>query len=70
LNATAAVLLVTAYVLIKQGRREAHKRVMLAAFAVSSVFLVCYLIYHAQVARSSATKPLPAGLSPSGSTSV
>jgi hypothetical protein len=49
LNATAAVLLVTAYVLIKQGRREAHKRVMLAAFAVSSVFLVCYLIYHAQV---------------------
>ena len=46
LNATAAVLLVTAFVLIKQGRREAHKRVMLAAFAVSSVFLVSYLIYH------------------------
>jgi uncharacterized membrane protein YozB (DUF420 family) len=49
LNATAAVLLVTAFLLIKQGRREAHKRVMLAAFAVSSVFLVCYLIYHSQV---------------------
>jgi putative membrane protein len=49
LNATAAVLLVTAFVLIKQGRREAHKRVMLAAFAVSAAFLISYLIYHAQV---------------------
>jgi len=46
LNATAAVLLVTAYVLIRQGRREAHKRVMLAAFAVSTVFLASYLTYH------------------------
>ena len=49
LNGTAAVLLIIAFVLIKQGRREAHKRVMLAAFAVSSLFLICYLIYHAQV---------------------
>ena len=49
MNATAAVLLVTAFVLIKQGRRAAHKGVMLAAFAVSSMFLVCYLIYHSQV---------------------
>src|SRR6185503_8074538 len=49
LNATAAVLLVTAFIFIKQGRREAHKRTMLGAFAVSSVFLVCYLIYHSQV---------------------
>ncbi len=49
LNGTAAVLLVTALVLIKQGRREAHKRVMLAAFTVSIVFLISYLVYHAQV---------------------
>ena len=49
LNGTAAVLLVTALVLIKRGHREAHKRVMLAAFAVSAVFLISYLIYHAQV---------------------
>ena len=46
LNAIAAVLLVVGYVLIKQGRELAHKRVMLAAFAVSAVFLACYLTYH------------------------
>jgi uncharacterized membrane protein YozB (DUF420 family) len=43
------VLLVIAYALIRQGRREAHKRVMLAALAVSGLFLTSYLIYHAQV---------------------
>lgn len=49
LNSTAAALLVLGYTLIRRGRREAHKRVMLAAFAVSSAFLVCYLAYHFQV---------------------
>jgi len=49
LNATAAVLLVTGYRLIRQGRRAAHQRVMTAAFAVSSLFLVSYLVYHFQV---------------------
>lgn len=47
LNGTAAVLLVTAYVMIRQGRREAHKRVMLTAFTVSTLFLISYLTYHA-----------------------
>jgi uncharacterized membrane protein YozB (DUF420 family) len=42
------VLLVTAWVLIKRGHRTAHKRVMLAAFTVSVVFLISYLTYHAQ----------------------
>ncbi len=46
LNGTAAVLLVTAYILIRKGHREAHKRVMLAAFTVSTVFLISYLTYH------------------------
>ena len=49
LNGAAAALLVLAFVLIKQGKRDAHKRVMLAAFAVSCLFLISYLIYHAQV---------------------
>jgi putative membrane protein len=49
LNATATVLLVVGYLLIRRGRREAHRRVMLAAFACSSLFLVSYLVYHAQV---------------------
>ncbi|MBS1875201.1 MAG: DUF420 domain-containing protein [Acidobacteria bacterium] len=49
LNGTAAVLLVTGYVLIRQGKRDAHRKVMLAAFAVSIAFLISYLTYHAQV---------------------
>ncbi len=46
LNGTAAVLLVIAYILIRQGKREAHKRVMIAAFTVSTLFLISYLTYH------------------------
>jgi putative membrane protein len=49
LNAAAALLLSLGYVLIRQGRREAHRRVMLAAVACSALFLVSYLAYHAQV---------------------
>lgn len=47
LNSLATVLLVTGFLLIKQGKRDAHRNVMLTAFAVSVVFLVCYLTYHA-----------------------
>jgi len=46
LNGTAAVLLAIGYVLIRQKRIDAHRRVMLTAFGVSVVFLTCYLIYH------------------------
>jgi uncharacterized membrane protein YozB (DUF420 family) len=49
LNGTAAVLLVWGYTLIRRGRKRTHRNVMLAAFAVSTVFLACYLAYHAQV---------------------
>ncbi len=47
LNATAAVLLVCGWLLIRSGRKRAHKRVMIAAFSVSTLFLVSYLAYHA-----------------------
>jgi uncharacterized membrane protein YozB (DUF420 family) len=49
LNATSAVLLVIAYVLIRRKQIQAHRKVMLAAFSVSCVFLVSYLTYHFQV---------------------
>jgi putative membrane protein len=48
LNATAAVLLVWGYTLIRRKRIETHRKVMLSAFFVSCAFLVCYLVYHAQ----------------------
>ena len=46
LNGTAAILLVWGWVLIKAGHREQHKRVMIAAFSVSIVFLIGYLMNH------------------------
>lgn len=49
LNGVAAVLLVTAYSFIRQGRVKAHRNVMLAAFVVSCLFLVSYLVYHYNV---------------------
>ena len=47
LNALAAIFLTTGYVLIRRGRRELHKRCMLAALTTSALFLVSYVIYHA-----------------------
>lgn len=49
LNAASAVLLATGFVLIRAGRREAHKRAMVAALVCSTLFLTSYLVYHAQV---------------------
>ena len=49
LNALSGVLLVIGYTLMRMRRIEQHRRVMIAAFITSSLFLVCYVIYHAQV---------------------
>jgi uncharacterized membrane protein YozB (DUF420 family) len=49
LNAISGVLLVIGYALMRARRIDLHRRVMIAAFFTSSLFLICYLIYHAQV---------------------
>lgn len=49
LNAISAVLLVWGFYLIRHTRITQHRRVMKTAFVTSCLFLVCYLIYHAQV---------------------
>jgi putative membrane protein len=49
LNATSAALLASGYRMIRAGRRETHRRLMLAAFATSTLFLISYLTYHFQV---------------------
>ena len=49
LNSISTVLLVCAYGLIRRGRIAQHRGCMLAAFATSTLFLVSYLVYHAQV---------------------
>lgn len=48
LNATSAVLLMTAYAFIKARNIPAHRRCMISAFVTSSIFLVSYVVYHAQ----------------------
>ena len=46
LNSISTLLIATGLVLIKTGRRNAHRKVMLAAIATSTLFLACYLYYH------------------------
>jgi len=46
LNGSSAVLIGTGYYFIKSGRRNAHKRMMIAAFVTSTLFLISYLYYH------------------------
>lgn len=53
------MLLVYGYTLIRSGRKDQHKRVMITAFCVSIAFLISYLIYHAQVGSVSYPHPGP-----------
>ena len=55
LNGLASIFLITAYVLIRNGQREWHKRFMLAALATSALFLASYATYHANVG----SRPFP-----------
>lgn len=47
LNGIAGTLLVIGWMLIKRRRIQAHRRVMIAAFSTSALFLVSYVTYHA-----------------------
>jgi len=47
LNGTSALLLTLGYFFIRRKKIRAHKVCMLSAFAASSLFLVCYIWYHA-----------------------
>jgi uncharacterized membrane protein YozB (DUF420 family) len=59
LNGTCAVLLSIGWYLIRRGRIETHKKVMIAAFCTSVLFLISYLTYHAQVGSVRFTKQGP-----------
>jgi len=47
LNALATLLLVRGRLLVRAGRVDAHRRTMLAAFGVSTLFLALYLAHKA-----------------------
>lgn len=46
LNALSAILLTAGFVSIRRRNVAAHRACMLGAFAVSVLFLACYLVYH------------------------
>jgi putative membrane protein len=48
LNAISGIFLVTGYVLIRRRQIDAHRNAMLGAFVSSTLFLISYLVYHAQ----------------------
>lgn len=48
LNATATLLLLAGYDRVRRRRIAAHRACMLAAFAVSVLFLTSYVVYHYQ----------------------
>ncbi len=49
LNGICTILLLMGYRHIRAGRITQHRRTMLTAFATSVLFLISYVIYHAQV---------------------
>jgi len=46
INSITSVLLLMGFYFIKQKNIEAHKRTMLTAFVLGSLFLVSYVLYH------------------------
>jgi len=56
LNGISSCLLTVGYVFIRQGKIAAHKKCMLAAFAVSVLFLISYVIYHAHAGSKPFTR--------------
>jgi uncharacterized membrane protein YozB (DUF420 family) len=45
LNAISTVFLTVGYVLIRRGRRDAHRNCMIAAFVTSCIFLIFYVLH-------------------------
>lgn len=46
LNGTCSLLLVFSFMMIKRKNIEAHKKINILTFILSSLFLVCYIAYH------------------------
>jgi uncharacterized membrane protein YozB (DUF420 family) len=57
LNATSAAMLAIGWVCIKAGWRKAHASAMIGALGSSTIFLGCYLYYHAHVGATRFVDP-------------
>jgi uncharacterized membrane protein YozB (DUF420 family) len=52
LNGLSAILLGCGYYFIRRKNQIAHMRCMISAFMTSTLFLICYLTYHAKAGRT------------------
>jgi uncharacterized membrane protein YozB (DUF420 family) len=59
LNGLSAVFLTIGYILIKRGRKDAHRNCMVAALITSTIFLVCYVTYHELLRRTTGSHGTP-----------
>jgi len=48
LNGTCALLLVAGVLFVRQGKVGIHRAAMVGAFALSTIFLLSYVVYHSQ----------------------
>jgi uncharacterized membrane protein YozB (DUF420 family) len=55
LNATSTVLLVTGWLLVRRRQIEQHRVVMMGAVMTSALFLISYVVYHA----NAGSRPFP-----------
>lgn len=51
LNALCTILLLAGYVAIRRSHRVGHRNLMISAFVVSTIFLICYVLYHEALYR-------------------
>src|SRR5260370_594829 len=52
LNGLSAILLGCGYYFIRRKNQNAHMKCMITAFVTSTLFLICYLTYHAKAGRT------------------
>lgn len=57
LNGLSTIFLTAGFILIRRGRRDAHRNCMVAALITSTLFLTCYLIYHYNAGRTTFQNP-------------
>lgn len=57
LNSLSTALLIAGFVQIRRRREKAHRACMLGAFVTSTLFLISYLVYHANAGRTVFAEP-------------
>ena len=57
LNSLSALFLTAGFIFIRRKNIPAHRNCMISAFVTSTVFLFCYLVYHAYAGRTTFKDP-------------